>query len=113
MTSKELLEHIKNAPSFKGGDTRYTMVSNSATQYDADIKQIERDLEILEIIKSHIINKIFIMGSDYDDSNTLQFEVCIKELKSFIQEDIKYVPIEVCNNSFTLIKEWLEEEHHD
>lgn len=113
MTSRELLEHIKNAPSFKGGDTRYTMVSNSATQYDADIKQIERDLEILEIIKSHIIKKTLIMGSDYDEYNTIQFEVAIKELKPYIQENIKCTPITICNNSFTLIKEWLEEKNND
>ncbi|MBO7079580.1 MAG: hypothetical protein J6W64_07215 [Bacilli bacterium] len=72
---------------------------------------IVKDLEILEIIKSHIIKKTFIMGSDYDEYNTIQFEVAIKELKPYIQENIKCTPITICNNSFTLIKEWLENDY--
>lgn len=52
MTSKEILQHIKNAPSFKGGDSRYMSTSNSAFLYDQDIKVIEKDLEVLEILKN-------------------------------------------------------------
>ena len=92
MTSKELLEHIKNAPSFKGGDTRYTTVSNSATQYDADIKQIERDLKILDILKSKFSKTEY--GNYWID------EIFWKE---------NYPGYEKHNEEFELIKEWLEE----
>lgn len=92
MTSKELLEHIKNAPSFKGGDTRYTCVSNSATQYDADIKQIERDLKILDILKSKFSKTEY--GNYWID------EIFWKE---------NYPGYEKHNEEFELIKEWLEE----
>lgn len=51
MTSKEILQHIKNAPSFKGGDNRYMSTSNSAFLYDQDVDAIEKDLEVLEILK--------------------------------------------------------------
>ena len=54
MTSKELLKHIKNAPAFKGGDYRYMFTSNSALLYDKDIDTIEKDLEVLEILKKYI-----------------------------------------------------------
>ena len=92
MTSRELLEHIKNAPSFKGGDTRYTTVSNSATQYDADIKQIERDLKILDILKSKFSKTEY--GNYWID------EIFWKE---------NYPGYEKHNEEFELIKEWLEE----
>ena len=92
MTSRELLEHIKNAPSFKGGDTRYTRVSNSATQYDADIKQIERDLKILDILKSKFSKTEY--GNYWID------EIFWKE---------NYPGYEKHNEEFELIKEWLEE----
>jgi len=97
MTSKEALCEILKRTDKK--ESEYTTKC-------AEI--IVRDLEILDIIKSHIINKTFIMGSDYDDYNIIQFEVAIKELKPYIKEDIKCVPITVANNSFTLIKEWLD-----
>lgn len=54
MNSKELLEHIKNAPAFKGGDTRYTNTSNSSSLYDKDIEQIKTDLEVLDFLKEVI-----------------------------------------------------------
>ena len=92
MTSRELLEHIKNAPSFKGGDTRYTMVSNSATQYDADIKQIERDLKVLDILKSKFAKTEY--GNYWID------EIFWKE---------NYPGYEKHNEEFELIKEWLEQ----
>ena len=101
MTSKQaLLEIYLEAQSNQFHFTNEELVER--------VNKISNDLEVLEIIKSHIVNKTFIMGSDYDDCNTIQFEVCVKELKPFIQEDIKSVPIKVDNNSFTLIREWLE-----
>lgn len=55
MTSKEALEHIKYAPAFMGTDIRYTTNSNSSSVYLDDIKQIEKDLEILDILKEQIV----------------------------------------------------------
>lgn len=54
MNSKELLEHIKNAPAFKGGDYRYTNTSNSSSLYDKDIEQIKTDLEVLDFLREVI-----------------------------------------------------------
>jgi len=70
MTSKEALKHIKNAPSFMGGDDRYNdclnssndsqsldkikQILNSQQLYLKDINQIERDLEVLEILKRNL-----------------------------------------------------------
>ena len=83
MTSKELLEHIKNAPSFKGGDTRYTTVSNSATQYDADIKQIEQDLEFFEILKKIAYG----VGTEEDYANARKHYE--RECKQALEESYK------------------------
>ena len=90
MTSRELLEHIKNAPSFKGGDTRYTRVSNSATQYDADIKQIEKNLEVLEILKKYI-NLGFLSATFTDHQHWITGGFITKE-------------------DYDKIKEWLDNE---
>ena len=54
MTSKELLQHIENAPVFMGGDIRYKSVTQSGTLYEEDINQIRKDLDVLEILKSKI-----------------------------------------------------------
>ena len=104
MTSKELLEHIKNAPSFKGGDTRYTTVSNSATQYDADIKQIEQDLEVLEILKKIISQCSFEVGKEkyksfYDDKYV--YEIWIRQGKDMILLNLDEKEGEI-------MKEWIE-----
>lgn len=52
MTSLELLQHIKNAPEFKGGDSRYKTASNSSVLYNEDIDKIEKELKVLEILKN-------------------------------------------------------------
>lgn len=103
MTSKDGIEILKSAWHNRMDKPNYPNFDD----IDEALTSVAKDLEVLEIIKSHIIKKTFIMGSDYDECNAIQFEVAIKELKPYIQENIKCTPITICNNSFTLIKEWL------
>lgn len=51
MNSIELLQHIKNAPDFNGGDSRYKSASNSSVLYNEDIDKIEQELKVLDILK--------------------------------------------------------------
>ena len=60
MTSLELLQHIKKAPEFNGGDSRYKTASNSSILYNEDIDKIEKELKVLEII-----TKDFNIDTDY------------------------------------------------
>ena len=80
MTSKEILQHIKNAPSFKGGDSRYMSTLNSAFLYDQDIDTIEKDLEVLEILKKYIntVNNGFTLCGNYYDEKDFKKEDFIK-----------------------------------
>lgn len=52
MTSKEALEEIKQAPTFMGGNPRYMCSTQSSEPFLEDIKIIEKDLELLENVKS-------------------------------------------------------------
>ena len=94
MTNLELLQHIKNAPAFKGGDSRYINSSNSSVLYDKDIDKIERDLKVLSILKDRILNH-----SDYKISGwaELNFEIDEADSKETKAED-------------RLIKRWLDEQ---
>ena len=49
MKSLEILEHIKNAPSFMGGDDRYKNNIQSHWVFLEDVETIKQDLEVLEI----------------------------------------------------------------
>lgn len=91
MTSKEILQHIKNAPSFKGGDSRYMSTLNSAFLYDQDIDTIEKDLEVLEIFKKYI--------TIFEDPNTV--------------EKFRYVYTSsyLTKEEYDLLKEWLENDY--
>ena len=50
MKSLKIIEHVKNAPEFMGGDERYKNSINSSIKYTEDIMTIKQDLEILELI---------------------------------------------------------------
>lgn len=54
MNSLELLQHIKNAPEFKGGDSRYKTASNSSVLYNEDIEKIEKELKVLDVLKRNL-----------------------------------------------------------
>ena len=102
MTSKELLEHIKNAPAIKGGDTRYTNTSNSSSLYDKDIEQIKTDLEVLEILKKHLYIKI-------DKRPTFDGNYCVA-LQEEEEQYCYYTCIFVNEEEKEKIKEWLGNE---
>ena len=78
MTSKEALNNIKNI----------LREDENVWEYNEDIKQIEKDLEVLEIIKKYLV-RIF----DYPEGNNYFY----LELHKFIseKEGMKF-------------KEWLE-----
>lgn len=56
MKSLEILEHIKNAPSFMGGDDIYKNNIQSHWVFLEDIETIKADLEVLEIIKNNKVD---------------------------------------------------------
>jgi len=93
MASKELLEHIKNAPSFMGGDSRYTNCSNSVLLYIEDIVQIRKDLEVLKIIKTKLVFPLALMSLPYELYNN-----SVMKEQQLTQEE------------YDKIKEWLKNE---
>jgi len=78
------------------------------------LKQAEKDLEVLEIIKKHIIAKTYKYGTDFDSYNKISLIAEIIQLKDFTNElnGIHYTAVRVDNddNDFEKIKEWLENE---
>lgn len=86
MKSLEILEHIKNAPEFMGGDERYKNSINSPIKYIEDIMTIKKDLEVLEIFK-----KLWFCKTDFKDRK-----------EYFIQ-------IHSGTKHYNKIKQWLEE----
>ena len=84
MTSKESLNNIKNI----------LREDENVWEYNEDIKQIEKDLEVLEIIKKKSVATFLIpsCNTSYDYSmKTIGFEA-------------------LTDKEFKLIKEWLENE---
>lgn len=89
MTTLELLNEIEKAPAFMGGSERYKSVAGSDILYKQDIEQIRKELEVLEILKTHL--SIFNTSPQcmYPDLIILQGgEISLEEAKT--------------------IKEWLE-----
>ena len=96
MKSLERLEHIKNAPSFMGGDDRYKNNIQSHWVFLEDIETIKQDLEVLNILKKYlyIVENQIPRTDDY-------FEVLETDLDE-MQDD------ENCDD-FHKVKQWLEE----
>lgn len=87
MKSLEILEHVKNAPEFMGGDERYKNNIQSHWVFLEDIETIKRYLEVLEILRKYLFIE------KYVDS---WFEIDLYEGQQ--KED------------FNKVKQWLEEE---
>lgn len=105
----ELLDHIKNAPSFMGGDSRYTNVSNSSELWLEDIKAIEKDLKFLEILKE----RFFIAFETYDCGSFLRVVgnedygeycgLCVEAYSDNLQND----------EETAFLKDYLKESNND
>ena len=100
MKSLEILEHIKNAPSFMGGDDRYKNNIQSHWVFLEDIETIKQDLEVLEILKKYlyIVENQIPRTDDY-------FEILESDLDE-MQDD------ENCDD-FHKVKQWLEENENE
>lgn len=93
MKSLEILEHIKNAPSFMGGDDRYKNNIQSHWVFLEDIETIKQDLEVLEILKEHLV--LIPTGTNKE--------------QLFIASDITNYLSEKDKEDFHKVKQWLEE----
>ena len=71
---------------------------------------VEKDLELLEIIKNHIVMKNFEYGSDFDSYNKISFIVETLQFKDFTSKStgLHYSTFRI-DNDFEKVKEWLEE----
>ena len=100
MKSLEILEHIKNAPSFMGGDDRYKNNIQSHWVFLEDIETIKADLEVLNILKKYlyIVENQIPRTDDY-------FEILETDLDE-MQDD------ENCDD-FHKVKQWLEDNENE
>lgn len=101
MTSKEALNQL-----YIMADTP-ELAMDIQSYYDI----VEKDLELLEIIKNHIVTKNFEYGSDFDNYNKISFTAEIMQLKDFTDKSngLHYTTFKV-DNGFEKVKEWLAEE---
>ena len=98
MTSKDILEDIKTAPSFMGGNGKYKYSSQSSRLFLEDISFIEKELKILEILKTKDVCLVCLKNSGtYIDYITLVWSNYGKNIK-----------IDINEKEFDLLKEWLE-----
>lgn len=72
------------------------------------LERAVKDLEVLEIIKNHIVGKNFEYGSDFDSYNKISFTAEIMQLKDFTDKSngLHYTTFKV-DNGFEKVKEWL------
>ena len=99
MTSKEKLLQL-----------RHDFYSNEPLDYDSIsyFASIERDLEILELLKSNIIDYFVQYGDDHEAYNTATMTIQVKALKEFTEKmagkEIHYTPCKsISNNDFELL----------
>lgn len=73
------------------------------------LEEAVKDLEILEIIKKHIVYNNFEYGCDFDNYNKISFIVEITQSKDFTDKTngLNYTTIKV-DNGFEKVKEWIE-----
>ena len=74
------------------------------------IEELEKDLEVLEILKEHIIFKNIEYGDTYNGFDKIDIIFQVVQMKPFeIKSDgKKYYPILDLSKDFNKIKEWLE-----
>lgn len=105
MKSLEILEHIKNAPEFMGGDERYKSSINSPIRYIEDIMAIKQYLEVLEIIwKKRISMEYLWFLYDYYKDFTNGINYMLEKINEHQDETRKLTVEELLK-----IKQWLEE----
>lgn len=103
MKSLEILEHVKNAPEFMGGDERYKNSINSSIKYTEDIMTIKQDLEVLEIInknKVEVLHLWYIIKTNEEKDNEY---ILMKYNESFGNQ--RY---ELTMEELLKLKQWLE-----
>ena len=103
MTSKELLEEIRKDYNWETSDCEI------GAYFQNYFEQIAKDLEVLDIIKKHIVSKLFEYGTNFDSYNKISLIAEIIQMKDFTSEStgIHYTAIKT-DNDFEIIREWLE-----
>lgn len=102
MKSLEILEHIKNAPSFMGGDDRYKNNIQSHWVFLEDIETIKQDLEILEIFK-----KIFEEANFHFYPDGYEADILLEDNDICIEAIDRITKLKVAD--VKKLKQWLEE----
>lgn len=122
MTSKslEILERVKYAPDFMGGNSYYTSTIGSNIVYAQDIEIIKKDLEYKEELEKE--NKILKQENENlrdklnsQDLNMWQLECQYGNYKKFIallkKRCFKYHLSEATNEEYEFLREVLENEN--
>ena len=75
MTSKELLEEIRKDYNWETSDCEI------GAYFQNYFEQIAKDLEVLDIIKKHIVSKLFEYGTNFDSYNKMRHSKAFADLQ--------------------------------
>lgn len=97
MTSKEAIERVKTVPEYCGGNSIYKRYDNSYIPFMRDIELIEKDLEVLELLKKRCAE-----GKDTYGEGTwgwVEFDLGDYDKSEFDYEEVQ--------KEIEMIREWL------